>query len=117
MQPIRRSRREIQRFRYPDGHGSTPLVIHGSIEREYWRTHYNACNYVQPRFGFRDYEPAYRYGWELRAGYGDADWSAVESDLAAGWPRYRGECRLSWRDAAPAVRDGFLHAGHRLVAA
>lgn len=117
MQPIRRSRREIQRHRQSNGDRSTPLVIHGSIEREYWRTHYNARDYVQPSYGFRDYEPAYRYGWEFRAGYGDADWSAIESDLAAGWPRYRGECRLSWRDAAPAVRDGFIHAGDHLVAA
>lgn len=117
MQPIRRSRREIQRHRRPAGDRSTPRVIHGSIEREYWRTHYKTCDYVQPSYGFRDYEPAYRYGWEFRAAYGDADWAAAESELAAGWPRYRGDCRLSWAAAAPAVRDGFVHAGHHLVAA
>lgn len=116
MQPIRRNCREIERFRAA-AREPIPMVVHGSIERAYWRTHFGARDYVDPNYGFRAYEPAYRYGWEFRAGYGAADWRAAERELAAGWPRYKGDCPLTWEEAAPAVRDGYLHAGKHLVAA
>ena len=91
--------------------------IHGSIEREYWRTRYNSREYVDHCQGFREYEPAFRYGWELRAGYGDRRWSDLEPMVAAGWERFRGDCSLGWEEAAPAVREAFERAGKPLLPA
>ncbi len=111
MQPLRRIRRELRSNGRAGPHSGPSTVIHGGIEREYWRTRYAARDYVEPGYGFRDYEPAFRYGWELRAGYGECEWDAVEDELAAGWERFRGDSRLSWEEAAPAAKDAFHRAG------
>lgn len=111
MQPLRRARRELRMNGGPAPSCRTPDLVHGGIEREHWRTHYTHCDYVEPGYGFPDYEPAFRYGWELRAGYGACDWEAVEDELAQGWERFRGDSRLTWDEAAPAVRDAFERAG------
>lgn len=109
MEKLRRVRRT--------GRSRGGIVIHGSIEREYWRTRYNSRDYVDHSQGFRDYEPAFRYGWELRAGYGGWTWSELKPVAAAGWKRFRGDCCLGWEEAAPAVREAFERAGKRLVPA
>lgn len=113
MQPIRRMPREMHAAGSGPP-GRAPAVIHGSLEREYWRVHYLARDYVEPGYGFRAYEPAFRYGWELRAGYGERAWDALEAALAEGWERFRGDSPLPWEKAAPAVRDAYAHAAEPL---
>lgn len=111
MQALRRIRRELRsQGRAGPGNGA-PDVVHGAIEREYWRTHHAGRDYVEPGHGFRDYEPAYRYGWEVRAGYGACEWESIQDDLAQGWERFKDTSRLSWEEAAPAVREAFHRAG------
>jgi hypothetical protein len=110
MQPIRRVPREIHHTAGPGSLRRAPAVVHGSLEREYWRAQYLERDYVEASHGFRDYEPAFRYGWELRAGYGEHDWRRDEARLAAGWERFKGDCPLSWEKAAPAVFDAYALA-------
>lgn len=115
MQPIRRMPREMPASGGPGPARRAPAVVHGSLEREYWRVHYLARGYVEPHYGFRDYEPAFRYGWELRAGYGDREWEALEAALAAGWERFRGDSALPWDKAAPAVRDAYARSAEPMA--
>lgn len=114
--PRRNAMERLRRVRR-NGRWRSSTVIHGSIEREYWRTRYNSRDYVDHSQGFRDYEPAFRYGWELRAGYGGQEWSELEPKAAAGWERFRGDCSLGWGDAAPAVREAYERAGRPFVPA
>jgi hypothetical protein len=114
MQSIRRVRRELQSSRgTSNGHAALP--IHGSIERDYWRIHYNERDYVEPSYGFRAYEPAFRYGWEFRAGYGERGWREAEAILAAGWERFKGDCPLPWEKAAPAVHDAYTRSAEPMA--
>jgi hypothetical protein len=69
--------------------------------RERWQTKYGSSGGK-----YEDYEPYYRYGWEMRNDprFRGKDWSTIESDVRTDWEgRYRDtpfdEARDSLRDA------------------
>ncbi len=65
-------------------------------------------NYSSLGGGYEDYEPAYRYGTEMRgsARYRDRSWDEVESDLRSDWEsRHPGES--TWEKFKAAVRRGW----------
>ncbi|KGF82912.1 hypothetical protein IA69_04050 [Massilia sp. JS1662] len=65
-------------------------------------------NYSSLGGGYADYEPAYRYGTEMRssARYRDRSWDEVESDLRSDWEsRHPGES--TWEKFKAAVRRGW----------
>jgi hypothetical protein len=65
-------------------------------------------NYSSLGGGYADYEPAYRYGTEMRssAKYRDRSWDEVESDLKSDWEaRHPGES--TWEKFKAAVRRGW----------
>jgi uncharacterized protein (TIGR02271 family) len=75
-----------------------------------YRAHYNA-EYGKTGAKFDDYEPAYRYGHQLRAGADEdietSDWSAVEPNAKTHWEkghpntwdRFKGAIRHAWERA------------------
>ena len=89
-----------------------------AAEDHYWRRHHGDRDYVDERYAYDDYGPAYRYGWEARqvlSGH-DGQWSPeLERDLGEHWGRVRGESRLDWERARHATRDAWQRAGHRLA--
>ncbi|MDH5834829.1 glycine zipper domain-containing protein [Luteimonas kalidii] len=78
--------------------------VNPTVEEAYWRENYSAESYHKPEFGYEDYAPAYRTGYEGRARYSDRDFDAVEGDLRAEYERGRGNSRLEWDDARNATR-------------
>ncbi len=114
MQPIRRHRREM---RTEDGSNDDAFIVHAGAERDYWEERFDSLDYIRRKHDFSDYESAFRYGWECRAGYRDQSWEEVEDDLAAGWFRFRATSPLAWDEALPAVKDAYEHAGNAEVAA
>lgn len=114
MQAIRRHRREIHDSEAPYQRAS---AVHADVEREYWKENFHSRDYIRPKHDFSDYEPAYRYGWECRAAYGDKDWEEIQDELAAGWFHFRSDCSLTWDEAAPAAKDAYDHAGKQLAVA
>lgn len=79
-----------------------------SAEEAYWRTHHDACASAANGADYAEYQPAYRYGIEsyLRTDHPQTG-EEVESDLAEGWESARGQSRLNWDDAKPAVRQAW----------
>ena len=59
---------------------------------------------------YADYRPAYRFGTYARSLDLDAGWDAVEEGLATDWARERGDSKLSWEQARPAVREAWENA-------
>jgi len=59
---------------------------------------------VPTEYGFDDYMPAYRLGGAAGARYGDTPFEAFEDDLAQEYRDARGNSRLDWEQAHPAVR-------------
>lgn len=82
-------------------------AIDPTAEAKYWETAYASRPYVAAGTAYRDYEPAYRYGWESRAQYADRSWEELAPELAAGWPHRAGASSLNWDRAEPAVRDAW----------
>lgn len=85
-------------------------AINPTIEDAYWRENYHTRPYASADRGYEYYQPAYRYGWESRARYGDRQWDEVESDLQREW-KATAPTKMEWNEARSAVRD----AWHRPV--
>jgi hypothetical protein len=81
--------------------------IDPSIEEHYWRNEYTNRDYYDPSVSYGDVGPAYQYGWESRAEYGERKWEEVEPDLSHDWSNRRGNSSLDWGRARPAVRDAW----------
>ena len=81
--------------------------IDPSVEEHHWRNEYPLSNYYDPMVAYDDVGPAYKYGWESRAEYGDRKWDEVEPELAREWNERRGKSTLDWGRARPATRDAW----------
>jgi hypothetical protein len=81
--------------------------IDPSVEEHYWRNEYTHRDYYDPNVKYDEVGPAYQYGWESRAEYGDRKWEDVEPDLAHDWANRRGKSTLDWGRARPATRDAW----------
>ena len=80
-----------------------------TFEQEYWSQTYQSRPYYESTYDYEtDYAPAYAYGSEARARYGDREWNdQTESDLREGWEKAKQKSRLSWEKAKAAVRDAW----------
>jgi hypothetical protein len=81
--------------------------IDPTVEEHYWRNEYTFRDYYDPMIGYDEVGPAYQYGWESRAEYGERKWEEVEPDLAHEWPERCGKSTLDWGRARPATRDAW----------
>lgn len=70
----------------------------GHFEQIHTHTRY----YVED-FKWRDYEPAYRLGLDSFRSQGGQRFADIEPALGARWLKVRGDSRLSWDQARPAV--------------
>ena len=78
------------------------------------RAHFDA-HYASSGARWEDYEPAYRYGWESRARYGNRNWDEVEPELGRNWNEYnRGAARQTWDEAKLATKDAWHRVEDRL---
>ena len=89
--------------------------IDPSIEDHHWRNEYRLRDYYDPMIGYDEVGPAYQYGWESRAEYGDRKWEDVEPDLAHDWTNRRGKSSLDWGRARPATRDAWDRVDHNFA--
>jgi hypothetical protein len=89
---------------------SAPRKVDAANEELYWREHFAAEPYYDGNFGFEDYLPAWRTGWEGRAKYAPRSFEAAERDLQADFHWNRGQSRLRWEEARQAVHAAWDHA-------
>lgn len=80
-----------------------------TVEALYWRDQHPLGPYASHVYGYDEYAPAYRYGWESfdRASDKRRPFEEVEADLGRGWARAKGESRLVWDHARHASRDAW----------
>jgi hypothetical protein len=83
-------------------------------ENAYWRNEFPRRPYaVSSQYGWDDYWPAYRFGYEHFPAHAQRSFDEVEQELSRDWQAGRGESRLEWIEARHAVRDEY----ERLAAA
>jgi hypothetical protein len=77
-------------------------------EDEYWRNEFPRRPYaVSSQYGWDDYWPAYRFGYERFPAHEGRDFDEVEPELSSHWGEARGKSRLDWSEAREATRDAY----------
>lgn len=79
-------------------------AVNPTAEDAYWREAYGSEPYYNRDYGYDDYQPAYRTGYENRAKYAGRSFDEAETDLRADYDRTKGNSRLAWDDARIAVK-------------
>jgi uncharacterized protein (TIGR02271 family) len=80
----------------------------------YYRSHWTS-NYGSSGDTYNDYDPAYRYGTQMRSDtrYQNRNWDDVESDLHSDWDtRYGKGGASTWDKMKAAVRHGWDKVAH-----
>jgi phage tail tape-measure protein len=89
------------------GHGIAEGV-NPTVEDAYWRENYRNRPYATANRSYDDYKPAYQYGWESKAKYGNKTWNDAEPELGRNWNDYnKGAARTTWDEAKLATRDAW----------
>lgn len=95
-------------------------AVNPTEEATYWRenalhtSYYRDANSVYKDLDYeRDYDTAYRVGYENRGAY-DANtrFEDVEEEMKVKWEQMKGQSRLSWEQAKHAVRDAWNRVTH-----
>lgn len=89
---------------------SAAEAINPTLETNYWRTTHSTMPYASAAYGYEEYAPAYRYGWESSGRSTAAagkTFESMEADLGRGWNHAKGTSRLAWDQAKHATRDAW----------
>ncbi len=89
--------------------------INPTEEHNYWENNYRSASYYENGYGYEDYSPAYRTGYEgfSRHAASGKSYEDVESDLERDYNSNRGSSRLEWDKAKGATRDAWDRLKHR----
>lgn len=82
--------------------------------QKHFETEYKNAPYYTSGREWKDYEPAYKYGYETYGQHRGKNFDSVESDLERNWDKTRADSRLEWNEAKQAVRDGWHHIERRM---
>jgi hypothetical protein len=82
-------------------------MIDPTTEDNWLRDHFESFNYPEDDETFETYEPAYRYGGQVEAKYGDAGWDAIVDDVENDWAQSEGYPGMKWPKARPAVKNSY----------
>ena len=75
----------------------------------YWREAHALADYGSPALDYEDFAPAYCVGYSGFAQYGGC-FQDSEASLCANWVRIKGDSRLSYEQALPAIRAAWDRA-------
>jgi hypothetical protein len=78
-----------------------------NLDQTWWRENFRDRPYVTADQRFEDYEPGYRFGYDVANRYRGKTWTDIEPNLRADFNRfeYRGES--TWDNMKDAVRDAW----------
>jgi hypothetical protein len=82
-------------------------IIDPTTEDDWLRDHFESFPYPEADETFATYEPAYRYGGEVEAKYGDAGWDAIMDDVEKDWAQSEGYPGMKWPKAREAVKKSY----------
>lgn len=85
-------------------------LIDPTTEDNWLREQFGSRSYVEQGDTFETHVPAYRYGAEAEAAFGDEAFENVEPRLQSGWGNDN-RSNLTWERARGAVRDAYERCG------
>ena len=75
----------------------------------YFEKSYKSAPYYVSGSEWRDYQPAYKYGYDTYGQYAGRKFEDVQNELERNWDSAKANSRLAWNEAKGAVRDGWHH--------
>lgn len=79
-------------------------AVNPTVEEQYWRENHASQSYASDEFGYEEFHPAYRTGYEAVAKYPGKQFEEIEDDLALDYEKNRAESALPWDRARSATR-------------
>lgn len=86
-----------------------------TVETAYWRDEYENRPYYNDEFGYDEYEPAYRAGWESYEADRPTTWGEQEKIARQRWESEGGSTTMTWNHARPAAEDAYNRIHTRSV--
>ncbi|WP_051176032.1 hypothetical protein [Luteimonas mephitis] len=90
-------------------HCPPPQPPSDGYDEAHYRARYRDAPYYSTGRNWRDYAPAYRYGYLAREEHPGERFEEIEPQLARDWLRCKADSRLQWTEARGAVRDAWRH--------
>jgi len=81
-------------------------AVDPTVQDAYWEQNYKSRPYASSSGAYKDYQPAYRYGWESAARSPGRSFDEAAPDLEREWPA-RSNSTLPWEKARHATRDAW----------
>jgi uncharacterized protein YcfJ len=91
------------------GGGAVAEAVNPTAYTQHFESNYKSAPYYVAGSEWRDYEPAYKYGYDTYGQYQGKKFEDVETDLERNWDATKANSRLAWGEARGAVRDGWHH--------
>jgi uncharacterized protein YcfJ len=87
-------------------------MVDPTVEDAYWRDNHAKQTYYTKNYGYDDFAPAYRTGYEGRVKYHGRKWDEIETDLQSDYKRNNG--KLDWVDVKDATRNAWNRVDRRV---
>ena len=91
------------------GGGAIAEAVNPTEYNSYFEKNYTSAPYYVGGSEWRDYKPAYQYGYDTYGQYRGQRFEDVENTLERNWNEAKADSRLAWSEAKGAVRDGWHH--------
>jgi uncharacterized protein YcfJ len=91
------------------GGGALAEAVNPTEYATHFEKTYQSTPYYVAGSEWRDYEPAYKYGYDTYGQYQGQKFEQVEDALQRNWDSAKANSRLAWSEARGAVRDGWHH--------
>lgn len=91
------------------GGGAVAEAVNPTEYNSYFEKNYTSAPYYVGGSEWRDYKPAYQYGYDTYGQYRGQRFEDVEDTLERNWNEAKADSRLAWSEAKGAVRDGWHH--------
>ena len=91
------------------GGGAVAEALNPTEYNNYFEKNYTSAPYYVGGSEWRDYKPAYQYGYDTYGQYRGQRFEDVENTLERNWNEVKADSRLAWSEAKGAVRDGWHH--------
>lgn len=91
------------------GGGAVAEALNPTEYNNHFEKNYTSAPYYVGGSEWRDYKPAYQYGYDTYGQYRGQRFEDVENALERNWNEVKADSRLAWSEAKAAVRDGWHH--------
>ncbi len=96
------------------GGGAIAEAVNPTEYASHFEKNYKSSPHYVSGSEWRDYEPAYKYGYDTYGQNQGQKFEDVQDTLERNWDSSKSDSRLAWAEASSAVRDGWHHIERKM---